>query len=112
MSDHTPEPWKYIQSGQMIFAKCVGGCGQRDSEFRLADVRGWGHLQYRKDGEQMQDANGKRIVSCVNALAGLNPEAVNGVVEALKQALPILEWASRGQYPKARAALAALRKDK
>lgn len=67
----------------------------------------------------VNEANAARIVSCVNALAGMNPEAVKDAVEALEDAIPQLE-----RYPStdpngercenrtlmnARAALAALK---
>jgi hypothetical protein len=33
-----------------------------------------------------------RIVACVNACAGINPEAVPDLLTALQSALPALEW--------------------
>jgi len=60
-------PWRYEKRGQMVFGFSVGGCNKELSDYRVADIRGWGHLQYmgetRGDGkaQAMQDANGEFI---------------------------------------------------
>lgn len=68
MSNHTPEPWCKLND-----------CGT---------VKIWGprgdcvavNIGCSCDNE----ANADRIISCVNACAGINPEAVPDVVEALR----------------------------
>lgn len=40
----------------------------------------------RKDNPHWNEANAKRIVACVNACAGINPEAVPDLLEACKKA--------------------------
>jgi hypothetical protein len=64
---HTPEPWE--SDGPEVHATKGG---------RLNGLIC--HLASESKGE----ANAERIVACVNALAGLNPEAVADVVEALR----------------------------
>jgi hypothetical protein len=51
----TKPPWEN-HSG-MIFAEDIGGYRLKMTTFPVAQVRGWGHLQYREDGEAKQDAN-------------------------------------------------------
>lgn len=57
-------PWRYEQIGQGVFGFSPGGCNKQPGDYRVADVRGWGHLQYmgitRGDrvAQDMQDANG------------------------------------------------------
>lgn len=59
----TPGPWEYESFGQRVFAESVGGCRLERSKFTLADIRGWGHLQYLPDGAAKQDANGEYIAA-------------------------------------------------
>jgi len=33
------------------------------TDFRIADIRGWGHLQCRDDGEEVQDANARVLAA-------------------------------------------------
>ena len=70
---HTPEPWR------------GGGCCVYDANGRLvgdlSEACVYGHTP------DQVEANTNHIVSCVNALAGLNPEAVRDAVEALKSLL-------------------------
>ena len=66
---HTPEPWKAV--GQDI----------RDgNEDNIVTV------PYGDDPEQAE-ANARRIVSCVNACEGINPDAVPELLEALHNLL-------------------------
>lgn len=53
-------PWEYETSGQQVFGVSAGGCNMEVSPYRVADIRGWGHLQYhgREIGAAKQDANG------------------------------------------------------
>lgn len=61
MSNHTPEPW-YYDEGQLYSR--LEGC---------VDIN--------------EPRNLDRAVACVNACAGINPEAVPDVVEALRELL-------------------------
>jgi len=40
-------------------------------EFMVADIRGWGHLQYLPDGDKIQDANGKLMAAAPDLLKEL-----------------------------------------
>lgn len=66
---HTAEPWSarfaVVEKDNKSIARCVG------------------ESQAVSDGNALAYANAARIVACVNALAGMNPGAVAGVVAAL-----------------------------
>lgn len=67
---HTPGPWELIE-GDIWSAPIEGGCTMAKGRCMVAQVRGWGHLQYRPDGEEMQDANGRLIAAAPDLLAAL-----------------------------------------
>ena len=65
------------------------------------------------ESEQTNSANAQRIAACLNACAGINPEAVPDVVAALREAVNWAEGYAQGgvipEYLKAaRAAIAKL----
>ncbi len=66
-SKHTPTPW--INRLGMIFGKSKGGCQMKESDFMVAQIRGWGHLQYlgEKKAIAIQEANADYICHCVNS---------------------------------------------
>jgi hypothetical protein len=66
---HTPEPWETTSDGTDW-----GLCGENGGE-NIAEL--------------MTEENAARIVACVNACAGLNPEGI-------KVALESLEWLANG----------------
>lgn len=81
MSEHTPEPWESV--------KALSG-SENDRGFNI-----YGGAQFigrvspmikdkRGNASEEGIANADRIVACVNACAGINPEAVPDVLEALK----------------------------
>ena len=63
----TKSEWVVVND-TMIFGKCVGGCRREMGSFQIAEMRGWGHLQYlgQDIGFEIQKANARRIVHCVN----------------------------------------------
>lgn len=61
--EHTPEPWKV--SGDFIVNNCIE---------KIASGRG--NRNWNRDA--------KRIVACVNACAGIDPEALIEFIEAAK----------------------------
>lgn len=71
MSDHTE---KWIQSGNGVWIETDPGCGGPDPQ--------------PPEGERIGGFNtedqAERAVACVNALEGINPEAVPKMVEALE----------------------------
>jgi len=83
VSRHTPEPWQCIQKETCLFiygpdSKVVTDFpGNEGTEYQTELIA----LPYGC-GEGTQNANSERIVACVNALAGMNPAAVAGLVEA------------------------------
>jgi hypothetical protein len=88
---HTPEPWSLESYGATLITK-------NGYDIALTNSGKF------KTGNAQQDA--ARIVTCVNACAGLNPAAVPRLVEALQAGvdndMPTTEWLRM-----ARAALAA-----
>jgi len=71
MTKHTQGPWKYIQLTQKVIARSVGGCNLEESDHMIADIRGWSHLAYLKDGAEIQDANGLLIAAAPDLLSCL-----------------------------------------
>ena len=71
-ASHTPGPWRYIQRGTQVWGTSVGGCQMLKGNHLIADIRGWGHLQYLPNGEQVQDANGRLIAAAPELLSALN----------------------------------------
>lgn len=90
---HTPEPWRagcddeeteeanVIMAGNIVVARV-----EDDEQIRRKHNKG----KVEKAGSTAAadsldevDANARRIVACVNALAGLNPEAVKDVVDEI-----------------------------
>ena len=61
-TSHTPGPWSYENEGQTVYV----GEGQW-----IAQVRGWGWLQKMKNGEAVQDANGRLIAAAPELLEAL-----------------------------------------
>jgi hypothetical protein len=97
-TQHTPGPWNYIQRGTQVWGRSVGGCQLQESDHLIADIRGWGHIQYLPNGADVQDANGRLIAAAPDLL------------EALKEMLDNHEDActgyGEGAADKARAAIA------
>lgn len=76
---HTPEPWRVGRHAVVADVPVVGGCSGTDD----VDYYG-GHLVC----ETVTEANAERIIACVNACKGINPEAVPDLLEAC-EALPL-----------------------
>jgi hypothetical protein len=69
---HTPEPWSYDESQE---------------DYVLYSDSAWigkTSLGYGVTPEGETEANAARIVACVNACEGINPEAIPLMLEALK----------------------------
>jgi hypothetical protein len=69
---HTPGPWKFIPEFATIAATepIEGGSAMKaDPMRRIADVRGWGWMQYRPDALEMRQANGLLIAASPRLLA-------------------------------------------
>lgn len=69
---YTPGPW-VVGINQMVFV-------EGDQSRRIADVRGWGWLQYLPNGAEQQDANAHLIAAAPDLL-----DAVRGALAALSQ---------------------------
>jgi hypothetical protein len=74
---HTPEPWFYCAS---IHSPTTG------TECILADNTGRTIARAYNRPIVESNANAKRIVSCVNACAGIDPEAVPEMLNACERA--------------------------
>ena len=70
-TSHTPGPWSYENEGQTVYV------GDQIEGQWIAQVRGWGWLQKLKNGEAVQDANGRLIAAAPDLL-----EALIGLDEA------------------------------
>lgn len=75
MNKHTAEPWLTNTNSQGDWDISP------DGEDMICDLKGCAN----------SEANAVRIVACVNACAGLNPDAVPGLVSALRAALNHIE---------------------
>ena len=62
---HTPGPWSYENEGQTVYV------GDQIEGQWIAQVRGWGWLQKLKNGEAVQDANGRLIAAAPELLEAL-----------------------------------------
>jgi len=64
MSEFTKGEWKIIND-DIIFGRCVGGCQLKEDTFMIAEVRGWGHLQYLGEDKafNIQKANARLIAT-------------------------------------------------
>jgi hypothetical protein len=82
---HATEPWEICGATHIwspIGKANVASC----SEPRGQSYVGYESPRYATGGLHEAATNAKRIVACVNALAGLNPEALSDVVKALEDA--------------------------
>jgi hypothetical protein len=101
---HTPEPWR---QGQRHPGRIIAGPSATAGFVCRVTVQDEDDC----DPQIIEAANAARIVACVNALAGLNPEAVPALVEA---AAKVLRFSRRTGvdapgFINLRAALAAVR---
>ena len=62
-------PWRYEPTGQTVWA---------GNTYMVADIRGWGHLQYMLNGEKLQDATGVHIATA-------NPATVLEMVSMIRE---------------------------
>lgn len=109
---HTPEPWTFLEDDE--FSAIVSEAGTP------RPYVAW--LNTKKPDEEFVGcggdwkANANRIVACVNACAGINPEAVPMTLEALRDVLAVADFDHRGRshdaYMLARAAIALATPDK
>ena len=65
---HTPGPWSYENEEQSVYV------GDQIEGQWIAQVRGWGWLQKLKNGEAVQDANGRLIAAAPELLEAHEPE--------------------------------------
>ena len=80
MNKHTSEPWEITVGFDR--STVSGGTSESGSAHVIADVR---HSTAYRAGEG--EANSRRIVACVNACAGINPEAVPDLLKLAKAML-------------------------
>lgn len=70
----TPGPWKGTMG--WVTGSCIGGCRMEEGDFKICDIRGWGHLQYLGEEKaiKIQDANRDLIANTPTYLAELLAE--------------------------------------
>lgn len=80
-------PWKLEEFGGDIYSNAglAGGSSMTPGSFKVLEVRGWGHLQYRPDGEAIQDAIGKLV-------AAAHPAVVSALVNVARAAKEVAEF--------------------
>ena len=93
---HTETPWE-VTNDTMIFGKCVGGCQKKNDSFQIAEMRGWGHLQYlgTEKAFEIQKANANRIVQGVNShdeLVGYLQTLIDGIASQCDDGLDRFDW--------------------
>lgn len=85
----SPEPWRYVTGS--AYANDPRKAGGATVRLLQADREESGTAPWERD------ANVKRAIACVNALAGIkNPEALGEVVEALGVAVEVLDASGIG----------------
>lgn len=83
---HTPEPWTYFPQAGDAYEGDFNRYGDRHGRKTV--------FHTPSDYEFLEEAraNGARIVSCVNALAGIpNPEGVGDFIKVVKASMPTNE---------------------
>lgn len=73
MSAHTPGPWRWLPNMTRLVSDDGAGV-----------LSPWWDSETEEDGVAISDSDARRIVACVNACEGLNPEAIPGAVEVLR----------------------------
>lgn len=81
---HTPEPWYVFGSDAIYSGKAGEWFGNHR---RVADCEWTPHDKRPAPPDAEDKANASRIVACVNACAGINPEAVPVMLKALRDLL-------------------------
>lgn len=95
MSGHTPEPWRVDKLGDDGRVIC-GPEGEPIADWTCSSQK------YDELGDWVTEPDADRIVACVNACVGINPEAVQELLSACIQAraaMPDPTWSSDEQKP-------------
>ena len=79
----TDQAWVYDEKGQTIWL------GDPSAGNKIADVRGWGWLQYLPNGDRLQDMNGELMAEAgtVHRETGMTPRELAHLVQELSSAL-------------------------
>ncbi len=79
---HTPAPWRIIDKGNGYYIIAVG------SETYPQRIL---TLDVERTSEEIGAANAARVVTCVNALEGMDPNYIPQVIPALRHAIEIAQ---------------------
>lgn len=106
---HTPGPWKVDEDG--FVWGYLPGSHMKEPRFLIAQVRGWGYMQYMQGGEQIHAANARLIAAAPELLEVC--EALLALNNTLVVELSESDWLKykREAERKAKAALAKARGD-
>jgi len=86
-AEHTPEPWQ-------LDGDTITGRDENGLESPIAT------LSHYWRARRTDQANGQHVVSCVNALAGYNPEALEELLVTATNAHNVLfRWRISGKQP-------------
>lgn len=105
MSKHTPEPWEAVEPSNW-YGTAILVRKERGDPIAQIPLMGWPIRVAR--------ANAERIVACVNACKGINPEAVPDLLAALEQLCDTIHADGRPmehKFAAGRAAIALARKE-
>lgn len=83
----TPEPWAPLSYGQPPYHSVMAGDLVIINQFADSNFDRMNGERIQTPDVNTQNANMKRLVSCVNGCAGLNPEALPGMVNVLEEAM-------------------------
>ena len=83
---HTKEPWSVYAAGDII---CVEP--RKQATGYRPNIVDWTGFDSNEMPHTKSLANARRIVDCVNALAGLNPSALAGLIEAAERLNSVLK---------------------
>lgn len=97
---HTPGPWKHDHGH--IFGVDKRPDRSRPEEYRIADVRGWGHLSYHgeKKAIEIQEGNARLIAAAPDLFDVVVALLIDPIDEAArKRANALVARVSRGKEP-------------
>lgn len=103
---HTPEPWRISTANPYAV-----NAGRADQSLGICITHGVDDPNYSDffPSTEQAKANAQRIVACVNACKGINPEVVPELSEVLCIALTDLEQAQKETHIDFRGSIDAIR---
>jgi len=87
MTEYTKGCIRADECGDFLLGKSVGGIRMEEAEFVVAQIRGWGHLQYlgTEKATEIQKANAHRFAAAWNAVEGMPTEEIPDVKAVMEE---------------------------